>query len=300
VQYFFNKPTTFLLQFEKAEHIFLIKPARKRMDFLTLKTSKYTLDNGIRVISIPMAGRRSVTMGVWILTGSADEPEELMGISHFIEHIVFKGTENYSAHDIVAEIERRGGNIDAYTAKEETCYHSVVLYEDIDIALKILGELVCHPQINEHDVELERQVILSEMNESWDDPGSLAQDIFPMLLFGNSSLGNPIFGSFKTVNRITREQIISFRKENYSADRIIVGASGMVDGEALAEKVQRYFDIPPSHSKTGENKFYNDFDGKITIIPHPAQQVHFFLGVRTFPYRDELRYPLAILDIILG
>ncbi len=270
------------------------------MDFLPIKISKSVLDNGLRVITIPMEGRRSATIGVWILTGSANEPKEFLGVSHFIEHIVFKGTKNYSARRIVAEIERKGGSIDAYTAKEETCYHSIMLYDDIDIALKILGEIVCKPAIREEDIELERQVILSEMNEVWDDPGALAQDIFPLLLFGDSPLGRPIFGSFKTVKQITREQMLLFREKHYLAKNIIIGASGMIDNKQFIEEIEKYFNLSSTELPPRKMAFSSDYDGKIIIIPYPAQQVHFFLGTRTFPYSSELRYPLALLDIILG
>ncbi len=270
------------------------------MKFDSVGIHRFVLSNGVRVICIPVPGRRSITFGVWVLSGSALEPPSLMGVSHFLEHIVFKGTRSFTARQIVQEIERRGGSIDAYTAKEETCFHSLVLSDDAEIAIRILSELVCQPLLREEDVELERQVILSEISEVWDDTSSLAQDIFPVVLFGDCPIGRPILGSPETVSTIKPDEIRSFWRENYNPRRIIVGAAGNVDPEKLPVQLEGYLSPPEGEAKSGSLELNPLYDGKLVLLPRKTQQVHFLLGVRTFPYRDERRYPLALLDVILG
>jgi len=270
------------------------------MNFTPIEAVKHTLPNGIPVIAIPMDGRRSVTLGVWVLCGSANERKKYMGASHFLEHMVFKGSEKYGAREIVSEIEHRGGAIDAYTAREETCYYCTLLGEDMEIAFEVLSDLVCHPRLRNEDVELERRVILSEMDEVWDDPASLAQDIFPLLLFGNTPLGRPILGSHGSVEKLSPEQIGNFWKTHYSSCNIIVGAAGAIAHDKLLDSAARLVKPPSCKPIAAVEPPAPAYDGKFIVVKHPAQQAHCILGVRTFPYRDEKRYALALLDTILG
>ena len=258
------------------------------------------LSNGMRIIALPVKGRKSIAIGAWILSGASCEPKNLVGVSHFIEHLVFKGTKAFSGKNIVSDIERLGGNIDAYTTREETCYYATMLGEDMEIALKIIADLVCNPLLRKEDVELERQVILSEMSETFDDPSALAQEIFPLLLFGDSPLGRPILGLRKTIENMQIEQLHSFWSEHYSGGNIILGASGAVTPQSFSDLAEKLF--TPSRSDIPKSEIYikTDHDGKLALIKHPSQQIHFILGIRTFPYSDENRFTLAVLDVILG
>ncbi len=271
------------------------------MDFKESTVSRFELSSGARLLIVPFQDRKALTIGFWVLTGSAYENPDFLGLSHFAEHILFKGSKNFSGQQIVSEIERKGGNIDAYTTRQETCYYATVLGEDVETAVKILADLVSHPLMRDEDIELERQVILSEIDEVWDEPEALAQEVFALLLFGNSPLGRPIIGTQKTVSRIGRSQLHDYWRTHYVGQNILVGASGAVEPADFAALVDKYLKIPkdlPEFPDTSQVD--SKFDGKLVIIPRVSSQVHFFIGSRTFPYRDERRYVLALLDTILG
>jgi predicted Zn-dependent peptidase len=261
---------------------------------------KIILDNGLRVISSTIPGRKAVSIGVWVLSGSADESSDKAGISHLLEHMVFKGTEKYDAKELVSTIERLGGYIDAYSARQETCFNCSVLSEDLPVALDTLSQIVAKPRLNFHDLELEREVVISEMNESVENPESLAADLFPVLMLGKSSLGCPIMGNLKSVSSIIAEDLKDYWRKNYCSSNIIVGATGDVNFENFSNLVRDKFSGVPVGKviKTYDRK--NGANGKITIIHHNSQMVHVFIGVRTFPYKDSHRYILALIDSILG
>jgi len=263
---------------------------------------KYKSDNGLRILTVPIERRRAASIGFWVLTGSAYELPGFQGISHFVEHIVFRGTENYSGKEIVANIEKLGGSIDAYTSKEETCYYATVLGEDIDVAVKILADIVSRPLFVKNDIELERNVIQSEIDDIMDAPESLAQELFLKLFFGDSQLGRPILGSKDSVSKISGDDLKNYWSENYSGGKIIIGAAGAVDIEKFIELVEenlaeRVFKEKSYHPKIN---WQENNDGKLVIISKKSSQVHFFIGARTFPFDDERRYALAVLDAIMG
>ncbi|MCD6123829.1 insulinase family protein [bacterium] len=258
------------------------------------------LDNGVKVIATPMSGRRSVVVGVWCLSGSAYEPDDKIGISHFLEHMIFKGSRRYSAKEIVTTIERLGGSIDAYTSKQETCFHATVLGEDIDTAVDVLSDIVLHPRLTSADVEVERSVIISEIREAWENADSLAQEILPAVMFMESPLARPILGSINSVRNIKTEDLKEYWAKNFVSGNFIVAASGALDFEYFVSKVAEKFsdakqgalkrELPPGKAK----------EGTITLINYDCQQVHVFVSARTFPFADERRYELALIDAILG
>ncbi|RKZ34911.1 hypothetical protein DRQ33_01085 [bacterium] len=263
---------------------------------------EYRIGDGVRIILLPIPYRRALVTGFWVLSGSALEPEKLQGINHFLEHIVFRGTENFSSREIVENIESLGGGIDAYTSKEETCYYATVLGENVDMAVRILSDLVSRPMMRPKDVEMERNVIFAEIDDINDEPESLAQELFLMLLFGNTSLGRPIMGTQKTVAQISRDDLADYWRNYYCDENILIGAAGAVEPLRFVELVSKYLSCPrmKNNKRKYNLKYGNDFDGKFVIIPRVAQQIHFFVGVRTFPFSDERRYALVLLDVILG
>ena len=263
---------------------------------------KYKSDNGLRILTVPIERRRAASIGFWVLTGSAYELPEFQGISHFVEHIVFRGTENYSGKEIVAIIEKLGGSIDAYTSKEETCYYATVLGEDIETAVKILSDLVSRPLFDRKDVELERSVVLSEIDDWFDDHSSLAQDLFMKVFFGDLPLGNPILGSKHSVSEIGLKDLKDYWLKNYSDGNILIGAAGAVDGERFVELVRENLSERVSREKYFHPKVdrKENNNGKLVIVPKKSPQVHFFIGGRTFPFVDNRRYALAVLDALMG
>ncbi len=257
--------------------------------------------NGIRVLCLPVEGRNSLTVGVWVKAGSAYEQNYELGIGHFAEHISFKGTKSYSAKDISLEIESRGGSIDAYTAREEICFYATVLGEDIEAAVHVLGDIVSHPLLRKADIEIERKVICSEIDEIYDDPEQLAQDVFPILLFGQTSPGMPIAGSKKTVSQIDKQMLLEHRAKNFFGKNILVGAAGNFSPEVLVALVEKFFSMPEDSMSARHYLPHNDgMAGKLCLIEQNSSQVHFYLGTKTFPFANPNRYALAILDTVLG
>jgi len=261
-----------------------------------------TLDSGVQGILLPVPWRKALAIGFWVLKGSANEPSQYQGLSHFLEHMVFRGTAKFSSRQIVESIERLGGTIDAYTSKEETCFFTTLLGEYYETGLEVLSDLVSAPKLSPEDLERERKIVLTEIADNFDDPDSLAQDIFTVLLFGDNSLGGPILGTRATVEKITPDIMRSFWRNAYSDGNILIGASGDVDPEGFLDTLNRFFSPPAPDGAFNllQPEFSTENDGKFFLVPGKFSQVQFFIGVKTFPFEDDRRYPLALLDTIMG
>lgn len=180
-----------------------------------------TLPNGVKLIAQEMTGFRSVSMAVWIQAGSVYEIGAESGISHFIEHMVFKGTESRSASDIAAEMDAVGGSINAYTAKECTCFYAKVLGENIDLAADMLSDIACRPSLDPADIEREKGVVCEEILMLEDDPEDLAHETLSAVIYGDSPLARPILGTQDTVRAFTRDDILSYMDKRYIPQNMV-------------------------------------------------------------------------------
>src|SRR5216684_2235349 len=190
-----------------------------------------TLDNGIRVITEQMAHVRSVSLGVWIGTGSRLESSDENGISHFIEHMVFKGTKNRSAEDIARSVDSIGGGLDAFTAKEMVSYNTKVLDEHLPLAFDVLADLVLNPLFREDDIEKEKGVILEELKMEVDNPEYLLHEIFSSNFYKDHPLGKPILGTKETVRGFDRKMLTNYYSRIYSPANILITAAGNLKHE---------------------------------------------------------------------
>src|SRR6202142_3591856 len=184
------------------------------------------LPNGLTILTEEMQHIRSVSMGVWIKTGSRDEDAKWNGISHFVEHMVFKGTRNRSAEAIARQIDSIGGNMDAFTAKECICFNVKVLDEHVPIALEVLSDLVLNPVFNHEEIIRERGVILEEIKMDEDSPDYLVHEIFTQNFWRNHPLGKPILGTKDTVKTFEREPVLDFYSKRFSPANVIICAAG--------------------------------------------------------------------------
>src|ERR1041385_3064726 len=209
------------------------------------------LPNGLIVLTEEMPHLRSVSIGVWIKTGSRHEESEYNGISHFIEHMVFKGTKNRSAEDIARQVDSIGGNMDAFTAKECICFNVKVLDEHLPIALDVLSDLVLHPVFKPEDIERERGVILEEIKMDEDNPDYLVHEIFTQNFWKNHALGRPILGTKETVKRFAPVPVRKLYSERFVPSNIIVSAAGHLKHEQFVKLVAEHFES----MKPGKNKF---------------------------------------------
>ncbi len=259
-----------------------------------------TLPNGIKVITEAMSHVRSVSVGVWIGTGSRRETPEQNGISHFIEHMLFKGTSNRSAEDIARSVDSLGGHLDAFTAKEMVCYNTKVLDEHLPIAMDVLSDLVLNPLFREEDIEKEKGVILEEIKMDADNPDYLVHEIFSAAFWKDHSLGRPILGTRETVKKFSRQAICDYYEEIYTPENILVTAAGNLNHERLVSLVGERFQMVKPRGPVPELAKPTTH-AKISLrSKKELEQVHVCLGVPCYPIPHEDRYICYVLNTVLG
>jgi len=262
---------------------------------------KTVLENGIRVVSQKMPGVRSVSIGVWIDAGSRDEKSEENGISHFIEHLVFKGTKKRSAKEIAVALESVGGSLNAFTGREHTCYYAKILEEHVEIALDILSDILKNSLFKPVDFKREKSVVIEEIMDSEDTPSELVFDHFMEALWGKHPLGRPIIGTMQSVSRLKRRQVFDYLHRNYIHPRVVIAASGkLIDHDKLVACVEKKFRF--------NQKSQKEIQRKEELIPHPdkkvtkrkSAQTHVCLGLPNFSFTHPQKYAALILSSILG
>lgn len=266
---------------------------------------KTVLDNGIRILSEEMPSARSVSLGVWVENGSRHEPRHQSGISHFVEHLFFKGTERRSAAQIAEEMDSVGGVLNAFTAKEYTCYYAKVLDENLPLAVDLLTDIFLHSVFDREEIERERSVILQEISQVEDTPDDYVHDLFNLDFFKDHSLGRPICGEAATVSNFRRDDLIQFVHDRYLPGRVIVGVAGHLQHEALVREMERRLGtLQNAESKTqnlkSEIEAFPQPRSGIFQHPKPLEQVHLCLGVVGIHQSHPLRYAATILNTILG
>ena len=259
-----------------------------------------TLKNGVRVISEEMGHVRSVSLGVWIRTGSRRETSQENGISHFIEHMLFKGTKNRSAEEIARSVDSIGGGLDAFTAKEMVSYNTKVLDEHLPIAFDVLADMVRNPLFREEDIEKEKGVILEELKMDVDNPEYLLHDIFSSNFYKDHPLGKPIIGSKDTIRAFDRGMIDSYFHRYYSPSNILITAAGNLNHDRLVELARQHFEDLPVNGTLQPDR---------PPVPHARlvfrnktslEQTHLYMGVPAYPFPHELRFPCYALNTVLG
>ena len=259
-----------------------------------------TLANGVRVITETMPHVRSVSVGIWIGAGSRRETPERNGISHFIEHMLFKGTTKRSAEDIARSVDSIGGNLDAFTAKELVCFNTKVLDQHLSLAFDVLADLVLHPLFHEADIEKEKGVILEEIKMEADSPDNLVHEIFSSNFWRDHPLGKPILGTPQTVKRFDHDAIRAYYSSVYTPANLLVTAAGHLTHEVLVGLVREHFETlppgpeaPPDHVPTTH--------ARIALRNKKAlEQVHLCLGVPSYPLPHQERFACYVLNTLLG
>ncbi len=266
----------------------------------TRNIEKERLANGVSVITEVMPHVRSVSIGVWIKTGSRNERPEQNGISHFIEHMVFKGTTTRSAEDIARSVDSVGGHLDAFTSKEMISFNTKVLDEHLPLAFDVLSDLVLHPVFREDDIQKEQGVVLEELKMDEDNPDFLVHEIFSGNFWKDHSLGKPIIGNKRTIKSFDREMIRDYYGHAYVPDQILVTAAGNLDHDNVLRLVAQSFgDLdhqtpPPEDGPPSSHAI-------ISLRDKPSlEQVHLCLGVPSHPLADPRRYGSYVLNTLLG
>lgn len=258
-----------------------------------------TLDNGIRVLSEKVPGCHSVSLGVWVNNGSRHEPGDLNGISHYIEHMLFKGTDRRSAQDIAREVDSVGGHLNGFTSREFSCYYVKILAEKLPMAVDLLGDLICHARFDLDDIEKERRVILQEIAMIEDTPEELVHDMFTYNFWSGHPLGLPVTGTRASVDNIDRQQMLSFMQQRYVGRNLCVVAAGNLDHNQLVGLVSSALgeisQVAPGLPDTVPN-----VDRHVEVINRNLEQTHLCLGVAGLAQNHADRYGIYLLNTILG
>jgi predicted Zn-dependent peptidase len=263
---------------------------------------KTILPNGLLVLTESMPHMRSVSMGAWINSGSRDEPADENGLSHFVEHMVFKGTTSRSAQDIAREVDSIGGNLDAFTGKETVCFNIKVLDENMPPALDVLSDLVLHPKFSNADLEREQGVILEEIKMDEDNPDYLVHETFTQNFWKNHPLGRPILGTVQTVSSFSQDTVFDHHQRRFTPENMVFSAAGHLHHDEFLELVEAKFGaLAPGAGRAVDSETRPVTHPHITLKKKRSlEQVQMCLGVPAPPISDSQRYTIYMLNSILG
>jgi predicted Zn-dependent peptidase len=260
-----------------------------------------TLDNGSRVVTEPLPSVRSVAMGFWIGTGSRDEGDAHAGVTHFLEHLLFKGTRSYSALDIAETFDTFGGELNAATARDYTVVYARVLDEHVETALDVMTDMVFAPTLA--DLDSEREVVLEEIAMVEDTPQDLVHDMITAAVFGDHPLGRPVLGSSEVIASISRRSIGAYHRTRYAAGNVVVAAAGSIDHDALlalVEQMSTKVGDPPARKPAARRPLVTPPSPSRRFQRKETEQYHVCLGAPGIARSDKRRFTASILDSILG
>ena len=270
--------------------------------------SRTVLPGGLRVVTERLPAVRSVALGIWAGVGSRDEDHAHAGATHYLEHLLFKGTSRRSALEISSVMDAVGGEMNAFTAKEYTCYYARVLDADLPLAVDVLSDMVTGSLIAPKDVDAERTVVLDEIAMNDDDPTDTVHEAFTAQLFGDTPLGRPILGTANSINAITRDQIFEHYQDRYTPEHLVVAAAGNQDHDAVVELVRHAFgpalDRPAEPAAPRLNGSHPGLGARAgtgtRLISRPIEQANLVLGCEALARTDERRFPLGVLNAAFG
>ena len=275
---------------------------------VTAVVRRTVLPSGLRIVSEQLAGVRSASIGVWVGVGSRDETATLHGCSHFLEHLLFKGTPERSALDISIALDAVGGEFNAFTAKEYTCFHARVIDSDLPLAVDVLGDMITSSQLTSEDVEAERDVILDEIAMHDDDPDDVAHNLFAELAWGSGTpLGRSIAGTVDSIESLSRAQVQRFYRRHYRPENIVVAVAGNLDHAQLVRQVTKAFgrqdflagEADPVSARHASGRRPRVHGGLVEAA-RPFEQVNVVLGMEGPDRSDDSRFALGVLNTALG
>jgi predicted Zn-dependent peptidase len=272
---------------------------------MVIRRTEFT--SGLRVVTERMPGVRSASIGFWVLAGSRDEPSQISGSSHFLEHLLFKGTSDRSALDIAQAFDAVGGDVNAFTAKEYTCFYARVLDRDIELAIDHLADMLQHSLIKKADLDAEREVILEEIHMHDDSPEDLVHDVFTETLWPHHPLGRPVLGTVETIRAATRASVRRFYAGHYVPGRLVVAAAGNVDHDELIKMLRARMDVGtrlrPGGKSVWKLRSHQDepaASGRTAVSRRKTEQAHISIGTNGLPRTDPDRFAFQIVNGALG
>ncbi len=260
---------------------------------------KTTLDNGVRVLVESVGHVKSAAIGLWCRTGSRHEETNEAGITHLIEHMLFKGTENRTAKEIAETIEGQGGSLNAFTDKESTCYYCRVLSDEVTSGVEVLSDMMLHSLIDPEELAREQGVVLEEIKRSQDEPSDHVHELHLENRWGTHPLGRPIIGTPESVSSFTQTDIKSYMERHYRAESVLLSVAGNVDAKQVVEAAELILGKIP-HNKTDIPPARPSGTASVNLVPKDVEQVHFCIGTDGASVYDPEYYTLVVLDAALG
>lgn len=260
--------------------------------------TEHTLPNGIRVYLSKLPVYRSASIGVWFKTGSVNEDRSNNGISHFIEHMLFKGTDKRTAKDIAEFFDTLGGDLNAFTSKECTCYHAKVLDKHLPVAIEVIGDMLTNSSMSHEEIEKEKGVVLDEILMADDTPDDVSYDLIAKTIFGNGSLGQPILGTRESVESISQDMILDYMKEYYTVENVVISIAGSFDEQAILDQLTACIALPSKGMLPESQK--NSFLRNSAFIYRDIEQVHLEIAYEGISYCSKRIFDLAALNAIIG
>jgi predicted Zn-dependent peptidase len=268
----------------------------KEIDFV----NKTTLDNGLKIVTEHVESVKSVAVGIWAKTGSRNETDRMAGVTHFLEHMLFKGTENRSSLDIAMSMESVGGYLNAMTSSEYTCYYSRCLNTQLERALDVLSDMVLHPAFPEDEIEKEKKVVIEEMKMYRDSPDDYLFEQFSGHVFNGHPLGNSTLGFEDTVSAFQRQDLYDYMEERYQPDNLLVSVAGNVDHNRVVELVSSYFSGVDPKETVDKNPEIPSYQPDKIEFRKPIEQTHLISGRRGLHYNHDDKYRLLLANTVLG
>ena len=263
--------------------------------------TRSVLPGGLRVVTEAVPGVRSAAFGIWVGVGSRDESPAQAGASHFLEHLLFKGTSRRNALEIASAMDAVGGELNAFTAHEYTCYYARVLDADLPLAIDVVSDIVQSALVAPDDVESERGVILEEISMHDDDPGDVVHDAFAEALYGEHPLGRPVIGSVESIQSLSATTIADYYRSRYRAPSMVVSVAGNIDHDTVVRRLAGAFgDLAPGEPEPLRPLQPPRLVGGAIVEDRPTEQAHLVLGTEGMSRQDDRRYALAVLNNALG
>lgn len=261
---------------------------------------KTTLDNGLKAVTERIPSVKSVTAGIWVKTGSRNESDEKAGITHFLEHMLFKGTENRSSYEISKSMESVGGYLNAFTSTEYTCYYTRCLDTKLDRGLDVLSDMVRNSIFPEEELEKEKKVVLEEMKMYKDSPDDYVFELFSSQVFNQHPIGRPIIGFEETVSSFTRQDLYDYIEERYRPDNLLVAVAGNVDHDRVIELISEKLDLEATDATINEEQPLTPYETTQKKEHKAIEQTHMILGRRALNYDHQEKYLLLLANTVLG
>lgn len=261
---------------------------------------KTTLNSGLKIVSEKIESVKSVSVGIWVKTGSRNEAEKQAGITHFLEHMLFKGTHKRSAYEIAQSMESVGGYLNAFTSTEYTCYYARCLDSKLNTAIEVLSDMIKNSQFPKEELNKEKKVVLEEMKMYKDSPDDVVFEEFSSQIFKDHPIGRPIIGYEKTVKSFSRKDLFNYIEERYQPDNLLVAVAGHADHNHILEMVQEHLNFENNGNTLNKEQPLSPYEVTSHTVTKPIEQTHMILGRRALNFEHPDKYLLLLANTILG